>query len=348
MPAQTGPGGNMRAFFAAAIAAAVLSGAVPGQAEPIGDLFKGKQLRFVLGAAAGQDYDIWARLIGRHLSRYIPGAPTVVVQNMPGAGHMLATNWLYNVAPRDGTVWGMVSRNIPNAAFQGFTGVRYDPTKFNWIGSPELNNRGCFAMDRARVKKAEDLFEHELIVGGTGAGSTVTETPNLLRGLVGMKFKVVDGYAKPQDAVLAMERGELDGLCQTVQSFLQARPEWFRTGRAKALFTLEHEPVAGLAAPTIYKFLKTDEQRGILDFLSSSIELGRPIMLPPEVPADRVDAMRRAFDATIKDAAFRDEAKKMGLDITHRTGEQLEAVVQAAKDTPTAIIAKAAQLSSAN
>jgi tripartite-type tricarboxylate transporter receptor subunit TctC len=319
---------------------------VAAHAQSIDELFKGgKQLRFVLGASAGQDYDLWARLIGRHLSRHLPGSPVVVVQNMPGAGHMLATNWLYNVAPRDGTVWGMVSRNIPNAAFQNFSGVRYDPMKFNWIGSPELNNRGCFAMDRAPVKKAEDLFEHELIVGGTGAGSTVTETPNLLRGLLGMKFKVVDGYAKPQDAVLAMERGELDGLCQTVQSFLQARPEWFKTGRARALFTLEHEPVAGLGAPTIYQFLKTDEQRKILDFLSSSIELGRPIMLPPEVPPERVQAMRRAFDATINDPLFREEANKMGLDITRRTGEQLEAVVRAAKETPPEIIAKAAQAS---
>src|SRR4029077_8436657 len=134
------------------------------------------------------------------------------------------------------------------------------PIKFNWIGSPELTNRGCFAMARARVKKAEDLFEHELIVGGTGAGSTVTETPNLLRGLLGMKFKVVDGYGKPQDAVLAMERGELDGICQTVQSFRIPRPDWLRSGAARALFTLEQEPVAGLDAPTIYRFVRTDEQ----------------------------------------------------------------------------------------
>src|SRR5262245_62117437 len=172
------------------LAVALLAGAPCAHAQPLADAYKGKQFRFVLGAAAGQDYDTWARLLARHLPRHIPGAPTVIVQNMPGAGQMLAANWLYNVAPRDGTVWGMVSRNIPNAGLQGFAGVRYDPTKFNWIGSPELTNRGCFAMARANVKKAEDLFGQELIVGGTGAGSTVTETPNLLRGLLGMKFKV--------------------------------------------------------------------------------------------------------------------------------------------------------------
>jgi len=312
-------------------------------AQSVADFFRGKQIRFVLGAAPGQDYDVWARFLARHLPRHVPGSPTFLVQNMPGAGQMLATNWLYNVAPRDGTVWGMVSRNIPNAGLQGFAGVRYDPLKFNWIGSPELTNRGCFAMERARVKRAEDLFEHELVVGGTGAGSTVTETPNLLRGLLGMKFKVVEGYARPQDAVLAMERGELDGLCLTVQSFRNARPDWLKSGTARVLFTLEHDPVAGIDAPTIYRFVKTDEQRKILDFLSSSIELGRPIMLPPEAPADVVALMRRAFDATMNDPLLREEAAKMGLDITHRTGEQLEAVIRAAAATSPDIIAKAAQ-----
>ena len=163
---------------------------------------------------------------------------------MPGAGHMRAANWLYNVAPRDGTVWGSVSRNIPAVGLQQLSGVQYDPLKFNWIGSPELTNRGCMAMAKnPRVKSAADLFEHELVVGGTGAGSTVTETPKLLRGLLGMKFRVVDGYAKPQDGQFAMERGELDGMCATVQSLRNFRPDWFRSGTARVLFTLEQEPV---------------------------------------------------------------------------------------------------------
>jgi tripartite-type tricarboxylate transporter receptor subunit TctC len=334
----------MQRLLSTLIAAALVAGMQPGHSQSIADSFRGKQIRLVLGAAPGQDYDVWARFLARHLPRHVPGSPSFLVQNMPGAGQMLATNWLYNVAPRDGTVWGMVSRNIPNAGLQGFAGVRYDPLKFNWIGSPELTNRGCFAMARARVKRAEDLFEHELVVGGTGAGSTVTETPNLLRGLLGMKLKVVEGYTKPQDAVLAMERGELDGLCLTVQSFRNARPDWLKSGVARVLFTLEHDPVPGLDAPTIYRFVKTDEQRQILDFLSSSIELGRPIMLPPEVPPDIVAAMRRAFDATMNDPLLREEATRMGLDVTHRTGEQLEAVIKAAAATPPDIIAKAAQL----
>ena len=256
-------------WFAAAMVAALSS--LPADAQSIESLFKGKQLRIVTGSAAGQDYDLWARFIARHLGRHVPGNPTVIVQNMPGAGEMLATNWLFNVAPRDGTVWGTVGRNIPNAGFQGAPGARYDATKFQWLGSPENTNRGCFAMAKAKVQKAEDLFEQELIVGTIGAGATVTETPNLLRGLLGMKFKMVDGYVRPQDVVLAMERGEVEGVCQTVQSFSRAKPEWLKNGTARVLFTAERDRVPGVNAPTIFQFAKTDEQRAILAFTASTL-----------------------------------------------------------------------------
>lgn len=334
----------MRALLAALGAAVTLMAAADLRAQPAGDFFKGKQIRFVLGAAPGQDYDVWARFLSRHLPRHIPGSPSIVVQNMPGAGHLLATNWLYNIAPRDGTVWGSVSRNIPNAGLQQLSGVRFDPLKFNWLGSPELTNRGCFAMTSGRVKKAEDLFEQEFIVGGTGAGSTVTETPKLLRGLLDMKFKVVEGYVKPQDVQFAMEKAEVDGLCSTVQSFRNFRPDWLKTETARVLFTLEKEPVAWVGAPTIYRFVKTQEQRQTLDFFSSSIEYGRPLLLPPDVPADRVQILRRAFDATVNDPQFRAEASKLGFDITLRTGEELAALVRSAHETPPEIIERVAKM----
>jgi tripartite-type tricarboxylate transporter receptor subunit TctC len=316
---------------------------LPGFAEPVETLFKGKPLRIVIGSAAGQDYDLWARFIARHVGRHLPGSPTVIVQNMPGAGEMLATNWLFNVAPRDGTVWGSVSRNIPNAGFQGAPGARYDATKFHWLGSPEMTNRGCFALATAKVKKAEDLFKDELIVGGIGAGATVTETPNLLRGMLGMKFKIVDGYVRPQDAVLAMERGELEGVCQTVQSFSRARPEWLKSGFARVLFTGEKDRVPGLNAPTIFEFAKTDEHRTILAFLASTLELGRPYMLPPGVPPETVQVMRRAFDATINDPLFREEAVKIGVVITHKTGEQIQDLILQGSKTPPEIVARASE-----
>jgi hypothetical protein len=193
------------------------------------------------------------------------------------------------------------------------------------------------------VKKAEDLFEHELIVGGIGAGSAVTAAPNLLSGMLGMKFKIVEGYVRPQDAILAMERGELEGVCQTIESFTHSRPEWLKTNFARVLFTGERDPVPGLNAPTVFKFAKTEEHRKILSFFASSIELGRPYLLPPETPAGIVQLMRKSFDSAINDPLFRDDANKQGLVVTHQSGEQLQALVLEASKTSPEIIARASE-----
>jgi tripartite-type tricarboxylate transporter receptor subunit TctC len=327
----------MHRLLTALAVAALFAGTLPGHGQSAADFFRGKQIRFVLGAAPGQDYDVWARFLARHLPRHVPGSPSFVVQNMPGAGHMLATNWLYNIALRDGTVWGSVSRNIPSAGILQLPGARYDPVKFNWLGSPEITNRGCYAMARSRVKTGEDLLEHELVVGGTGAGSTVTETPKLLRGLLGMKFKVVEGYVKPQDAQFAMESGELDGLCTTAQSFRNFRPDWIKSGVVRVLFTLEREPVSWLDAPTVYKFVKTQEQRLTLDFFSSSIELGRPLLLPPEVPPERVEALRRAFDATLKDSGCIEKMQTARIEFNPITGEELTRIVARTMQAPKSV-----------
>jgi tripartite-type tricarboxylate transporter receptor subunit TctC len=328
-------------WLAAAIGAALSW--LPAHAQSTEPTFSGKPLRIVTSAAGGE-YDMWARIISRHLGRHVPGNPTVIVQNMPGAGDMLAANWLYNVAPRDGTVWGTISRNIPNAAFQGQPAARYDPTKFQWLGSPEMTNRGCFATPNAKVQKAEDLFQHELIVGGIGAGAAVTETPTLLRGVLGMKFKIVDGYIRPQDVVLAMDRGEVEGLCQTLQSFTLAKPDWFKSGTARLLFTTESEPVPGMNVPTAFQFAKTDEQRAILAFTASSLDLGRPYMLPPGVPPQIVQVMRRAFDATVNDPLLREEVAKTRGMVTHKTGEQIQDLIMKVAATPKEIIERANEL----
>ena len=153
-----------------------------------------------------------------------------------------------------------------------------------------------------------------------------------------MKLKVVEGYVKPQDAQFAMENGELDGMCSTVQSFRNFRPDWIRSGIARVLFTLERDAVPWTGAPTIYEFTKTDEQRRMLEYFSSSIEYGRPILLPPDVPGERVRMLRHAFEATVNDPQFRDEAQKLGFEITLRTGEQLEALIRSAKQASPEII----------
>ena len=197
------------------------------------EFYHAKQVRIIVSFDAGTDYDQWARLIARHLGRHLDGHPSLVVQNMGAAGGILATNHLFNVAPHDGTVIGMIGRNLPYFALMQEANARYEPAKFNWIGSPELTNRVCTAYERSAVRKAEDLFERELLTGGAGAASAVSTTPVLLSKLLGMKFKLIEGYPAPGPVLLAMERGEVEGLCQTVTSIRGVRPGWIESGKLR-------------------------------------------------------------------------------------------------------------------
>ena len=318
--------------------------AAPLNAQSVADFYKGKQIHMVVGTEAGQDYDTWARLVTRHMRDYIPGNPTFVIENMPGAGSLIAANYLYNKAAQDGTYLGMLSRNIPNYAIMRQPNANFDPLKFNWIGSPEMTHRGCYARSDTGIKSPQDLFERELLVGGDGAGTALTETPLLLRNLLGMKFRVIDGYKGATGVVLAMERGEVEGLCQTTSAFIGAAQRLLDDGTFRILFTTEREPMPGLKVPTIFEYAKTQEQRDILQVHASSLELGRPIMTPPNVPADRIAALRQAFTAAMQDPALLDEARQMKLEVAVRSGEEIAAVIRSVAELPQALVAKAAQM----
>jgi tripartite-type tricarboxylate transporter receptor subunit TctC len=334
----------MKRFATALASFMILSAlATSGNAQSVTDFYRGKQIRMIVGTAPG-DYDTWARLVARHMRSHIPGNPNFVVENMPGAGSLLAANFLYNKAAQDGTVLGSVSRNIPNFAFTKKPNVFFDPLKYHWIGSPELTSRGCYARSDSGVEKPEDLFQHELLVGTDGAGTSLSEMPTLLKNLLGMKFKTIDGYQGSNGVVLAMARKEVSGICQTVTAFAQSAQNMLDDGTVRLLFTTERERVPRLKVPTIFEFAKTDEERNILAFHASSLETGRPWLAPPGVPLDRVDALRRAFDATMTDEAFLDEAKQRNLEVTPRTGEQIEAVLRAVADLPDELKAKAAEM----
>jgi tripartite-type tricarboxylate transporter receptor subunit TctC len=316
--------------------------ATPLAAQSVAEFYKGKQIHMVVGTEAGQDYDTWARLVTRHMR--VPGNPTFVIENMPGAGSLIAANYLYNKAAQDGTYLGMLSRNIPNYAIMRQPNANFDPLKFNWIGSPEMTHRGCYARSDTGIKSPQDLFERELLVGGDGAGTALTETPMLLKNLLGMKFKVIDGYKGATGVVLAMERGEVEGLCQTTTAFIGAAQRLIDDGTFRILFTTEREPVPELKVPTIFAYAKTQEQRDILQVHASSLELGRPILTPPNVPADRVAALRAAFDAAVKDPALLDEARQMNLRVEARSGAEIAAIIKSVADLPEALVAKAAQM----
>jgi tripartite-type tricarboxylate transporter receptor subunit TctC len=263
---------------------------------------------------------------------------------MPGGGQITATNHLFNAAPQDGSVIGMIGRNLPNDALLKKDGVRFDPVKFNWLGSPELTNRVCVAFEGAPTQKAQDLFQRDLLVGGAGAGTAVSTTPTLLARLLGMKFKLVEGYGSSQAVLLAMERGEVQGICQSLSSLRSSRPDWFESGKLKVLFNTERHPVAGLNAPSVFDFVKTDEQRKVLSLYTSSVELGRPIVAPPGVPKERVQALRKALGDTLKDPDLLEEAKKQGMEMTYVSGPEIETLIADLMSTPPDIVDKMREL----
>ena len=331
---------------AAALVLALLAGA-PVLAQTPDEFYKGKQIRLVVGTAAGQDYDSWARLMARHLPRFLGGNPAFIVENMPGAGHILATNYLFNLAPRDGTVIGMVSRNMTEAAILRLPNVRFDPGKFNWIGSPELNHRVLFVNTASGFDSVPDLYARELIVGTPGGAQGVSAAPILLKNLLHMRIKIIQGYHSPGDVILAMARHEVEGIVQSVGAPDGARRQWVESGEMRILFSMERERVPGLDAPTIFEFAKSEQERQVLAFFSSSMELGRPLMAPPGVPPQRLAQLRAAFDAVVKDAAFLQEAAAMGFEVMPQSGEEIAARVAAAMATPKAIVDEAQRASTA-
>jgi len=313
-------------------------------AQSVEEFYKGRQIRAIVSTAAGGDYDTWIRLITRHWSKHIPGAPMFVIQNMPGAGGIIAANSFYHTAPRDGSSIAMIGRNLAYQALMKEEGIRFDPVKFNWIGSPEVVSRVCVAMQGSRVQKAEDLFTHELIVGGAGAGTAVSTTPRVVAALFGMNFRVVEGYGSATAVQLAMERGEVQGICQTVSSLRAWRPGWLEEGKMKVLFNMERAPLAELRAPSIMQFAKTAEQRQILTLFSSSVELGRPIVAPPDTPLPRVNALRLSFAQTLTDNDLKEEATRLKMEITHVKGEDLQTLVEDLMATPQDVLTKVQEM----
>lgn len=323
------------------LALCALAGQAFVAAQAADDFYNGKQIRIVVGTTTGGDYDLWARLLARHIPRHIPGNPTMIVENMPGAGTLLATNHLFNAAPRDGTVLGMISRSMPAAAVMKVRNVRFDPVKFNWLGSPEVNHLVLYINNSSPIKTLPDLFGRELIVGGTGPAQGLTVGPLMLKNLLGMKLKVVTGYRSPGDLALAAGRGEVQAFANTIGGPAGARRAWVESGQMRVLFNFEPDPVPGLGAPTVFDVTKTEEQRKVLTFFAGNVLLGRPILAPPGVPAERVALLRRAFAAAMHDPALLAEAKSMSFEINLLSGEKIAALVADLAATSPETIARA-------
>jgi tripartite-type tricarboxylate transporter receptor subunit TctC len=309
-------------------------GVTTASSQAVEEFYRGKTVRFIIHSTAGGDYDAWSRLVARHMSKYVPGNPTFLPQNMPGAGGITAANALYATLPQDGSVIGMIGRNLPFQALTNVANVRYDPRKFNWIGSPEFSSIVCVVAGDAPVKSAQQAFETEVLMGGAGAGTAVSTMPVFLNKLLGIKFRLVEGYAGSSAVWLAIERKEVHGVFLTLAAVNAARPGGLESGAIRILFNMEPGPAAGTNAPTVFDFAKTDEQRRLLKLMSISNELGRPILAPPNVPADRVAALRQAFERTMQDPELIAEATRGGLSIAVTNGDALTKLVNDLMATP--------------
>jgi tripartite-type tricarboxylate transporter receptor subunit TctC len=330
--------GELAARIVSAGSLALLT-CVPAVAQSTAEYFKGKTVSFVVGFGPGGANDVWARVIARHISRHWPGNPGVVVQNQPGAGGLTLINQLVAVAPKDGTTIGLISRGIPLEPLLGGQGIQMDPRRMTWIGSPDRDTTVCAARKDAAVQRMQDLFDKELVVGATGSGADTAIYPEFLTALLGMKFKTVKGYTGSNDIFLAMERGEVQGICLASDSL--ARIPMLRQGRANILFQAGLKPDARLKdVPVGIDLARTSAERDALQLFFARVALGRPFVAPPGMAAERVAVIRAAFTATLADKDFVEDASKQGLTVDPISGEEIAGVIEDAYKTPPETIAR--------
>jgi tripartite-type tricarboxylate transporter receptor subunit TctC len=307
-------------------------------AQDASEHYKGKQLRMIIGHPVGNDYDLGGRFLAKYLTRQIPGHPPIVVSNMPAASSVAAANFLYGQAPADGTVFGSFSRNIPSQALMGQANLKVDPRRYNWVGGTALPGRVCAAWHTAKVRAPADLLKQELIVAGGGAGSSLSIVPTVFNHVLGTKFRVVEGYKGTTDAILAMERGEVEGVCATYGQF-RVYEKLVKEGKLRFIFRAEESPIAAIPeVPSIYDLARTEEQRQLMRFVFSSVEFGRPYVLPPDTPPALVALMRKAFADAVKDPELVGEAARLKLDMTYRPPGELMKLVDNLYQTPPAVI----------
>jgi tripartite-type tricarboxylate transporter receptor subunit TctC len=304
----------------------------------------GKNVQMVIGFGAGGGYDRWGRTVGRHLGKHMPGKPNVVPQNMPGGGSFNAANYIYSAAPKDGTAMGIIARDAPLGPLSGMKGARFDPLKLTWLGTPTTETNVCFAHKRAKVRSFDDLLKNELIIGNTGVGTGTYSYPKALNGILGTKFKLVSGFKVSTDVLLAMERGEVDGLCESWDSAFGKRPDMFKDGTFIVLFQAGPEPDPEIKAPSIFSFTKTPEQKQALNFLYAGQGIGRPFIAPPGLAPAVLTMVRDAFSATMKDPDYVAEVKKLKLDHNPKDGVYLEKLIKSIYDTPKPVIDKVGAL----
>ncbi|MDB5594693.1 MAG: tripartite tricarboxylate transporter family receptor [Hyphomicrobiales bacterium] len=321
-----------------AICATLLTVASPiaSRANAVEDFYTGKTMTVIVGADAGGGYDAQARLMSRHLGRFIPGHPTVIVQNMPGAGSLLAANNVYNIAPKDGTVIGLMQRGVLSSKFTNPQGVRFDLAKFNWVGNLSSETAVVLTWATTPFKTIEDVMKQEMVVGGTGPTIDTETTPRMLNALIGTKFKIISGYPGTTDAVLAMERGEIQGMGDWSWSNVKTRkPDYLRDKKVRVLLQVATEKLPDLPdVPLAMDYVKDPADRKVMELFLAQKSAARPVVAPPQVPADRMAAIRTAFEKMIVDPVFLKDAASQKIELDPSPAADIEKVITLFANTP--------------
>jgi tripartite-type tricarboxylate transporter receptor subunit TctC len=312
------------------------------QAQSVAEFYKGKTINVIVGYTAGGGYDLYARALTRHMGRHLPGNPNFIVQNITGAGSLNAANNLYNVAPKDGTSFGTFGRGLAMEPLIGTARVQFDSTKFTWLGSGTNEISLCATWHTSPIKTWQDALKTQFAVGGEGAGSDPDTYAAFVRNVFGIKLKLVTGYHGTSDIILAIERGEVDGRCGWSWSSIKStRPAWIPEKKLNYLVHMSDAKAPELAHIPVITDFANDRQKQILRLVTSRQTMGRPFAAPPGVPADRALALRRAFDATLKDPAFLAEADKLKLDVNPVSGEEVDRLVAELYATPKDVVDEA-------
>ena len=346
----------MLAFRQVLVLVAALAGAfaalgcgMPAAAQAQAEFYRGKQITLLIGLGAGETYDLYARLLARHLSKYIPGEPLIIPSNKPGAGSLNAVNSLYNTAPKDGTVIGTGHRFVPLMPLLGLPGTQFDALKFNYIGSMASETGLCIARKDSGIRSMEDTKTREFMVGTTGAGSELTTFNATMSKMLGARLKVVRGYLTSTEIDLAIERGELQGRCGISFGSLRVnKPEWLQSHYVTLLIQLglvKHPELPDV--PLLGDLVASKDDRAALELMLAPANMARPFFAPPGVPPERVEILRKAFDAAMKDPALIEDAAKQRLDLMPMAGAEMEAVFAKLHALPQPVLERSRALANA-
>ena len=325
----------------AAVAGAVL--VIGAERATASDFYAGKTVNFIVGTDVGGGFSIYARVLSRHLGRFIPGNPTVVMKNMPGAGGATASSYFYRIAPKDGTVIGSVAPNAILGRLLDGNVSQYDPAKFIYLAGAERGTRLCMTFEHSKTRTFADALKQRTVIGATSAGSPTREYAAMIKHSTGAQFEIVSGYKGPPDLFLAMSRHEIDGVCGLDWTALKSQqPEWLRDRKLNLLIQTSIEPLpelAKLGVPVPWPFIKNETDRRAVEVMVGFEQaFGKSYLVPPETPAERVAILRKAFAAVLKDKEFLAEAEKLRIEITAQPGEEVQRVVESAYASTPAVI----------